>query len=430
MVPAQILFYPSSGLDLLGEIELSSEQSYDIAVVGASYSGLMAAITASKSSKVLLIEKRPKPGTPTNSTGAVPIEWLKNLGVYPSDDCIAGPICGVELISPNDDSVQIRNPTPDGMVLYPDRYVNWLAERARDKGCTLVTNTVFRGLSGNNGSAAKGGNGKIEISTSKGTYYAKYVVGADGAATAVGNSAGVGERPAPEDLHIGLEYHVENRGIQDPLIYRLYLGHELAPLGYAWSFPEGNNSLKVGVGIPKSLGITPRSLMVKFMKRYPGYDTPISLSNGGIIPTAAPLKTAVKGRVVLVGDAAHFCSPLHGGGIWFGMESGKLAGLALSQGNPLLYDAQWKKQLGGVLSRHYKLKMVIYSMSDKNFDDLIAVLKTYVAKRGSGHGKVRMASDVFLADPMFMLSMIGKWTKKGLALDVVKRALFPDFKIA
>jgi len=407
---------------------LSTDQTYDIAVVGASYSGLVAAITASKSSKVLLIEKRPKPGTPTNSTGAVPIEWLKNMGVYPSDDCIAGTICGIELISPNDDSVQIRNSVPDGMVTYPDRYVNWLAERARDKGATIMTGTVFRGMSGLNG--GKGGNGNISIETSKGTFRAKYVIGADGAATAVGQAAGVGELPKAEDLHIGLEYHVENKGIQDPQIYRLYLGHELAPLGYAWSFPEGDNSLKVGVGIPKSVGVTPKSLMVKFMKRYPQYDTHISLSNGGIIPTAPPLKTAVKGNVVLVGDAAHFCSPLHGGGIWFGMESGALAGKALAQGDPQLYDKLWKEELGGVLSRHYKLKMVIYSMSDKNFDDLIAVLKTYVAKKSQGHGKVRMASSVFFADPVFMLNMVGKWTKKGLAVDVIKRALFPNFKIA
>ena len=174
-----------------------------------------------------------------------------------------------------------------------------------------------------NGSAAKGGNGKIAIETSKGTFHAKYVIGADGAATAVGVAAGLGERPKPADLHIGLEYHVANTGFQDPQIFRLYLGHELAPLGYAWSFPEGDNSLKVGVGIPKSVGVTPKSLMVKFMEKYPQYDTHISLSNGGIIPTAPPLKTAVKGNVVLVGDAAHFCSPLHGGGIGSGWSPGR-----------------------------------------------------------------------------------------------------------
>ncbi len=41
-----------------------------------------------------------------------------------------------------------------------------------------------------------------------------------------------------------------------------------------------------------------------------------------------------------------------------------------------------------------------------------------------------MASSVFFADPAFVLSMVGKWTKKGLAVDVIKRALFPNFKIA
>lgn len=407
---------------------MSTQEAYDVVVVGASFSGLMAAIRASKEKKVLLIEKRKSPGHPHNSTGAVPIEWLKNMGVYPSEDCIAGPMSGIELISPNDDSVQIRNSQPDGMVLYPDKYVGWLADRARDKGCTILTETMFRGISNFNGGSK--GNGKIDVATSKGTFKAKYVVGADGAASLVGQASGVGVLPKAEDLHIGLEYHVENKGIQDPLLYRLYLGHELAPLGYAWSFPEGPNSLKIGVGIPKSLSITPKSLMEKFLKKYPEYDTHISMSNGGIIPTAPPLKTAVKGNVLLVGDAAHFCSPLHGGGIWFGMHSGELAGEALMKDDPQLYDTMWKHDLGGVLSRHYKLKMVIYSMSDKNFDDLIAILKKYVAARSSGKGKVRMAGDMIFADPGFMLEMIAKWTKKGLAIDVIKRILVPDFKIA
>jgi flavin-dependent dehydrogenase len=112
------------------------------------------------------------------------------------------------------------------------------------------------------------------------------------------------------------------------------------------------------------------------------------------------------------------------------MTSGQLAGKAVEANDSTLYDRLWKEELGGVLSRHYKLKMVIYSMSDKNFDDLIEVLKTYVASRGSGKSKVRMAGAVFMADPGFMLEMIAKWTQKGLAIDVLKRILLPDFRIA
>jgi flavin-dependent dehydrogenase len=274
-------------------VALSSSEIYDVAIVGASYSGLMAGITAAKSGKVLLIEKRRKPGSPVNSTGAVPIEWLKNMEVYPSDECIAGPIRGVELIGPSDASVTISNKDPDGMVLYPDRYVNWLAERAKDKGCTIKTETVFRGISYENGRASKAEAGRpTTISTTKGDFRARYVIGADGAWTAVGQATGLGELPKDEDLHIGLEYHVENHNIQDPEIYRLYVGHELAPLGYAWSFPEGKTHLKVGVGIPKSEGIAPTKLMDKFFAKYPGYKTKYYSANGGNIPTAPPLKTA------------------------------------------------------------------------------------------------------------------------------------------
>jgi geranylgeranyl reductase family protein len=400
---------------------------YDVIIVGASFSGLMAAMNL-KSKKVLVIEKRKLPGTPVNSTGAVPIEWLTKMGVFPSSDCIAGTIRGVELVGPDGASAVVKNPQPDGMVLYPDRYVNWLAERARDSGCTILTNTVFRSVTSDGGGNGSGPG--LTVSTSEGAFRGRYVVGADGAASNVGLSAGVGYRPSPKDLHIGIEYTVENNHTQDPEIFRLYLGHKVAPLGYAWSFPEGMNHLRVGVGIPKSMGMTAKGLLNDFLEKYPQFKTPISKSSGGIIPTAPPLKTAVKGNVLLVGDAAHFCSPLHGGGIWFGMLSGYLAGVALSSDQPALYDVLWKRKLGGTLSRHYKLKKVIYSMSDQNFNDLISLLKRYMEIRGANRGPVRTAQQMLFADPGFVLDMAVKWFRSGLVLDVAKRALIPSFRIA
>ncbi len=393
----------------------------DVTVVGASFSGLLTAMEASKSNKVVVVEKRKRPGSPVNSTGAVPIEWLKKMGMFPPSDCIAGNVKGVELVAPNRESVVIKNPTPDGMLLYPDRYVYWLSEKARDMGIEIMTSTVFHGISSN---------GSLSVSTSAGEIQTRYVVGADGAGSNVGHSVGLGERPNAEDLHIGLEYTVENNGVQDPEVYRIYLGHEVAPWGYAWSFPEGEKYLRVGLGIPKSLALTPKKLVGKFLDLYPEFKTPISKSNGGIIPTAPPLKTAVKGNVLLVGDAAHFCSPLHGGGIWFGMLSGYLAGAALTRHDPPLYDRLWKRKLGGVLSRHYKLKQVIYSMSDENFNDLIRLGNHYVAARKENLGAVGSARRILLSDPGFILEMAWKWSREGLALDALKRVLVPGFKIA
>ena len=404
------------------------DSSYDIVIVGSSFSGLMAA-SAAKSQKVLLIEKRKQPGSPVNTTGAVPIEWLKNMSVMPPSDVIAGNLKGVEFIAPNGDNVVLKKSEPDGMVLFPDRYVKWLADRAVDMGCTLLTDTSFKGLSIEKSSSGNSDHG-ITVSTSRGEFRARYVIGADGTSSKVGESVGLGERPAPEDLHIGMEYTVPNANVQDPEVYRLYLGHEVAPLGYAWSFPEGEKHVRVGVGIPESMGVKPKMLMDKFLEKYPEFKGASIKSNGGIIPTAPPLKTAVKGNVVLIGDAAHFCSPLHGGGIWFGMQSGYLAGEALSQNDPKLYDRLWKEQLGGVLSRHYKLKKVIYSMSDKNFDDLIVLLKKYVKAQTANMSLSKAARMIFFSDPGFVLDMALKWAKQGLTVDVIKRLVFPDFRIA
>ncbi|MGI0092319.1 MAG: NAD(P)/FAD-dependent oxidoreductase, partial [Nitrososphaerales archaeon] len=221
---------------------------YDLVVVGSSFSGLMTALSAHKSSKVLLVEKRKQPGSPVNSTGAVPIEWLTKMDVMPSKDCIAGPLSGLELISPNGESAVLKKSEPDGMVLYPDRYVKWLADKVSDLGCTIMTDTTFKGISSEKKNsktkAAEKSEGSLTVSTNRGEFRTRYVVGADGAASNVGLSVGLGERPAPEDLHLGIEYHVSNNHIQDPEVFRLYLGHDVAPLGYAWSFPEGPDHLK------------------------------------------------------------------------------------------------------------------------------------------------------------------------------------------
>jgi digeranylgeranylglycerophospholipid reductase len=394
---------------------------YDTVIVGASFSGLAAALSM-KSQKVLLVEKRKVPGSPVNTTGAVPIEWITKMGVFPTKDCIAGDLKGIEMVAPNRESATIKNEKADGMVLYPDRYVKWLAGRATDSGCELITDAIFKGVTKEDGA--------LSVETSKGTFKTRYLVGADGTASNVGRATGLGERPAPEDLHIGMEYTIENKQVQDPEVYRLYLGHRVAPLGYAWSFPEGPTRLKVGLGIPQSTSLTVKSMVGKFLDMYPEFKSPISKSNGGIIPTAPPLKTAVKENVLLVGDAAHFCSPLHGGGIWFGMESGRLAGYALSRGDPQMYDRLWKAKLGGVLSRHYKLKQVIYSMTDKNFDDLIRLLKTYVKRSSKKQGLALTAPAMLMSDPGFILEMVSKWSRKGLAGDVIKRMLIPTFRIA
>lgn len=408
-----------------------SSEKFDVVVVGASYSGLAAAKAASKSKKVLLVEKRKQPGSPVNSTGAVPIEWLNKMDSFPSKECIAGNIKGVELIGPKGESALLKKTEPDGMVLYPDRYVKWLADRTADSGCVIMTGTTFKSLSVNRSThSGKSNVSSLTVSTSNGDFDAEYVVGADGSASNVGSYVGIGERPKPEDLHIGIEYHVENHDAQDPEIFQLYLGHELAPLGYAWSFPEGPDFLKVGVGIPESVGTKPRVFMERFFAKYPKFKTRIVASNGGMIPTAPPLKRAVKDNVLLVGDAAHFCSPLHGGGIWFGMQSGFLAGASIAEDRPMKYDTLWKEQLGGVLSRHYKLKKVIYSMSDKNFDDLVTLLVKYSDIQNQNLGFGKAARRIFFSDPAFVLDMSMKWMKYGLTVPAIKRVLVPGFRIA
>jgi digeranylgeranylglycerophospholipid reductase len=288
-----------------------------------------------------------------------------------------------------------------------------------DSGCTILSETVFRGLS-LNGHAEKGDGGKTTVSTSRGDFDAEYVVGADGFASNVGRAAGLSAKLKDEDTHIGLEYRVPNDNVQDPEVYRIYWGQRVAPRGYAWSFPDGPDRLRIGLGVPISVNLRPKDLLARFIQGHSEFSGGVLASEGGVIPTGPPLKSAVRGSVLLVGDAGRFCNALLGAGITTGMVSGQLAGLAIQKGSAPEYDAMWKARFEDSLWRHYRLKKVMFNMSDRDFDDMIKVLKMQMPHNRAG--SAGFGDFEFLralgASPRFVLSTAISWALNGLGSEV------------
>jgi flavin-dependent dehydrogenase len=74
----------------------------------------------------------------------------------------------------------------------------------------------------------------------------------------------------------------------------------------------------------------------------------------------------VNGKVLLVGDAAGFVSPVSGEGIYYGIKGGKLAaeaiGRNLEHGIPLIsYQKSWQRAFGRDLNKYgYPLREVVY----------------------------------------------------------------------
>lgn len=400
---------------------------FDTLVVGGSFSGLVTALKASEGGTVGVVDKRSIVGSPVNTTGAIPMDWLKKMNLMPPRSCIASETFGMELVGPDGTSVKFTKPKPDGYILYPEKFTQWLADEAKRKGVeifsdTRMTSVVF---------GQNGGKKVLGVETSKGRFDGKYLVGADGHGSNLGKAVGLTQKLAPEDCHIGLEYVVANDNPANAKIFRLFFGAEVAPGGYAWSFPEGDDRVRVGVGIPMSVGAPSKKYLDRFRAKNEEFAGKVIRREGGAIPTAKPLRSLVKGNVLVVGDAGRFCSPLHGGGIWFGMWSGRLAGEAIVRGKPELYDPLWKEALGGLLSRHYKLKRWFYGMSDSDLNRLFAILKTYQTSLSDPDREFSSALfHVIRKDPLFVMKSAAGWAGSGLLTDAVHRVVSPKFRIA
>ena len=119
----------------------------------------------------------------------------------------------------------------------------------------------------------------------------------------------------------------------DPRRIEYYVGERIAPGGYAWVFPKGDDVANVGLGVQADLADEPAlSYLDRFIDNQshlaPG--SPVTLVAGGV-PLALPPPRLVTDGLMLVGDAARQVDPLTGGGITNGMAAGKLAAYASSR---------------------------------------------------------------------------------------------------
>lgn len=102
----------------------------------------------------------------------------------------------------------------------------------------------------------------------------------------------------------------------------VYLHPEFSPDFYAWVFPKADH---LCVGTASRIGRRSLPTLLRRLKEKIGLsDAPVMRREAGFLPLHVR-STLVRGRVMLVGDAAGFVSPLSGEGIYYAMKSGECA---------------------------------------------------------------------------------------------------------
>ncbi len=391
------------------------KENWDVIVVGAGPAGIKAGEELAKRGlDTLVIDRKQEIGAPKRCGEGLSDRWIKVSGLKPDPIWARQYINGAILISPKGKKIIIDSERlgRTGYIIERKMFEKFLAANAIRAGAKFMLKTNVEDL------IIEDGFVKGVIADNMGDTVelrSKIVVAADGVDSRIGRMAGINTTLPLAEMDAGYQYEMVGVDLLDKNKMELYFGKSVAPRGYVWVFPKGDDVANVGVGIAGTDQKTAKYYLDRWLEGNERFESASIIEiNAGGIPVTKPVDEFVGNGIMLTGDAARMVNPIHGGGIGTALEAGEMlaevAKEAISSGDVSKeklkrYQDTWMEKHGKEFANILKIRHFVEKLNDEQLEAIAdAVVKGGLTpdvfiELSHGQGLSKIAKAVIKASP-------------------------------
>ncbi|HUF47566.1 MAG TPA: geranylgeranyl reductase family protein [Vicinamibacterales bacterium] len=385
----------------------------DVVVIGAGPAGaITAADLAASGHDVVLLEEHETVGEPVHCTGLIGLEAFAEFGLPAS--IRLGASGEARFWGAAGESVLVRSGRVHAAVIDRAGLDRWLAGRAVAAGAELRVGARVEQIAAGDRSVQVTIRGAAEV------IEARAAVLACGANYRFHRQLGFG-RPS---------VYLQSAQIEAPFPevpeIQVRFGREVAPGGFAWLVPfdrAGISHARIGLMSEDRAADHFNAFVGQLVAEVGVPASTLPPPRLKVLPLG-PVPRTFADRVLAVGDAAGLVKPTTGGGIYYGILSGRLAAGVLREGlgrNRLTasflrrYERAWRRMLGSEIRAGLRFRRLAARLDDEAIDALIDLARVngivpLVEAHASfnWHGRTAMA---LLAHPSFRRVVFRSWAR-------------------